>query len=259
MDFLKRELAPISNKAWMEIEKRAKDVLSTQLTARRFVKVTSVSCENSGGITTGRIKIEENENNEFGIYKIQPFVENRVNFTLDRWELDNVDRGAKDINFDTLDMALKEAAKFEEKSIYYGLEKACIVGILNKELLDFGKTEAETLKSVMYGVSKIKNQSFSSGPYALVVGLEKYIYLNTINPNDSLLKKIERVLGTPVIISHNITEGILLPYNKDDIELVLAKDFSIGYTEHSSKEVKLFITETFTFRSLDPISIVCYK
>ena len=40
MDFLKKELAPISGKVWKDIEERAKEVLTTQLSARRFVKVT---------------------------------------------------------------------------------------------------------------------------------------------------------------------------------------------------------------------------
>lgn len=261
MDFLKKELAPISSKGWMEIEKRAKDVLSSQLSGRRFLKVVGPLGKSSGGVSTGRLVVESEDGKEFGIYQTQPYIENRINFTLNRWELDNIDRGAQDINFDSLDEAVKEAAKFEEKAVYYGLDKACILGILdkNKEMVDFGKTEAETLKNVMYGVSKIRNQGFSSGPFVLVVGLEKYIHLNTINPNYSLLKKIEKVLGAPVIVSHNITEGILLPYNCEDVQLVLGEDFSIGYQEHSSKEVKLFITETFTFRNLDPSSVVLYK
>lgn len=261
MDFLKKELAPISAKGWMEIEKRSREVLGSQLSGRRFLKVLGPLGKENGGISTGRLAVHNENDKEFGVYQIQPYVENRINFTLNRWELDNVDRGAMDINFDSLDMALKEAAKFEEKAIYYGLEKACIVGLLDKDkdLIEFGKTEAETLKNVMFGVSKIKNQGFASGPFVLVVSLEKYVYLNTINPNDSLLGKIEKVLGTPVIISHNIKEGVLMPFNKEDIQLVLGEDFSIGYQEHSSKEVKLFVTETFTFRNLDSSSVVLYK
>jgi uncharacterized linocin/CFP29 family protein len=37
-----------------------------------------------------------------------------------------------------------------------------------------------------------------------------------------------------------------------DLELILGQDFSIGYEHHDHQNVKLYITETFTFRILDP-------
>ncbi|WP_297598308.1 family 1 encapsulin nanocompartment shell protein [uncultured Cetobacterium sp.] len=261
MDFLKKELAPISAKVWEEIEERAKEVLGTQLSARRFVRVTGPIGKEKGGVNSGRLSIQTEDGISYGIHQIQPFVENRITFKLNRWELDNIERGAKDIDYTNLDEALKKAAKFEEKAVFSGLDKACIVGLLKgeKERLEFGKTEAETIKNLMYGVSKLRNTGFSKGPYALVVGLEKFIYLNMINLNDSLAKRLEKILGMPIIVSNTITEAIMLPFDNENIELILGEDFSLGYQGHDNKEVELFVTETFTFRILDNTRVIAYK
>ncbi|MGL5355867.1 MAG: family 1 encapsulin nanocompartment shell protein [Cetobacterium sp.] len=261
MDSLKKELAPISESVWKNIEERAKEVLTTQLSARRFVKVSGPVGIEAGGVNTGRLSIHKKDDLAYGVYKVQPFVENRMNFTLNRWELDNFDRGAKDIDYTNLDEALKKAAKFEESAVFFGLESASIVGLLKDETkaVEFGKTEEETIKNLMYGVSKLRNTGFSKGPYALVVGLEKFIYLNMVNLNNPLAKRLEKILGMPIIISNNITGALLVPYDDENLELVLAEDFSLGYQGHTNKEVELFVTETFTFRVLDSARVVTYK
>ncbi|MGL5970563.1 MAG: family 1 encapsulin nanocompartment shell protein [Cetobacterium sp.] len=261
MDFLKKELAPISENVWKSIEERAKEVLTTQLSARRFVKVEGPVGTEAGGINTGRLSLHKKDELAYGVYKVQPFVENRINFTLNRWELDNFDRGAKDIDYTNLDEALKKAAKFEEDAVYFGLEDAQIKGLLKDEskLIDFGKTEEETIKNLMYGVSKLRNTGFAKGPYALVVGLEKFIYLNMVNLNNPLAKRLEKILGMPIIVSNAITGGLLVPYDDENMELVLGEDFSLGYQGHTNKEVELFVTETFTFRLLDDSKVVAYK
>ncbi|MGL5988468.1 family 1 encapsulin nanocompartment shell protein [Cetobacterium sp.] len=261
MDLLKKELAPISENVWKNIEERAKEVLTTQLSGRRFVKVSGPIGTHCGGINTGRLAIHKKDDLAYGVYKVQPFVENRITFNLNRWELDNFDRGAKDIDYTNLDEALKKAAKFEESAIFFGLEEALITGLIKDESksVDFGKTEEETIKNLMYGVSKLRNTGFSKGPYALVVGLEKFIYLNMVNLNNPLAKRLEKILGMPIIISNNITGGLLVPYDNDNIELVLGEDFSLGYQGHNNKEVELFVTETFTFRVLDDAKVVTYK
>ncbi|WP_293722819.1 encapsulin [uncultured Cetobacterium sp.] len=76
MDFLKKELAPISANVWKDIEDRAREVLTTQLSARRFVKVTGPVGVGNGGLNTGRLAIHKKDDLAYGVYKIQPFVEN---------------------------------------------------------------------------------------------------------------------------------------------------------------------------------------
>ena len=80
-----------------------------------------------------------------------------------------------------------------------------------------------------------------------------------INLNDSLAKRLEKILGMPIIVSNTITEAIMLPFDNENIELILGEDFSLGYQGHDNKEVELFVTETFTFRILDNTRVIAYK
>jgi uncharacterized linocin/CFP29 family protein len=41
-----------------------------------------------------------------------------------------------------------------------------------------------------------------------------------------------------------------------DFELVVGRDFSIGYLDHDAKRVRLYIEERFTFRLLSPQAAV---
>jgi uncharacterized linocin/CFP29 family protein len=69
--------------------------------------------------TTGRLNILDNKssNVKLGMYDNKSLVETRITFELSRWELDNLLRGAKDIELDALEDAAKEIARFEDDVI----------------------------------------------------------------------------------------------------------------------------------------------
>ena len=54
-------------------------------------------------------------------------------------------------------------------------------------------------------------------------------------------------------------EPLLVPYDHEDLELTIGQDLSIGYQYNDNKKVRFFITESFTFRVLDPSIIINYK
>ncbi len=104
MDMLKRELAPLSAKAWAVIDDQAKDILKTHLSARKVVKVNGPKGWDYTVIPEGRLELLDVQNGQVksGIYRIKPLVESRMSFALDRWEMDNITRGAKDIRLSTV-------------------------------------------------------------------------------------------------------------------------------------------------------------
>ncbi len=261
MDRLKRKLAPISSKAWDEIDSRAKQILKHYLSARKFVNINGPNGLEWSAVTEGRINVHHDEILNYGIFNVKPLIEPRVSFKLDRWELDNIERGAKDINFDSLDEAVKKIAFFEEKVVYHGLEEAEIVGIYQSsshETIFLGEFELEILANISKGIMILKD-SIAIAPYTLVVGEKLWYKLNSIGKEISLISRIENMIEGKVIVSSNIAGAVLLPYDNKKIELSIGEDFSIGYQEHTENDVKLFITETFTFRVLDNSFIVLYK
>uniref|UniRef100_UPI0026F09E07 family 1 encapsulin nanocompartment shell protein n=2 Tax=Fusobacteriaceae TaxID=203492 RepID=UPI0026F09E07 len=212
MDFLKRELAPITANGWKEIEERATAVLSKELSARKFIRVTGPLGRDITSVTTGRMDVKTKDDIKYGVYKIQPLTESRICFPLSRWELDNIERGAKDVDYSSLDDGVRKAAKFEEEAIFKGLEDGQIDGIYKSssyETLDFGKTADETLKAIFDGILKL-DAAFAKKPYVLVVSNEKWYYLNTIVKEYSLPEKLEKILGQKIVVSKSIDGAILL-------------------------------------------------
>ncbi|BBA51318.1 family 1 encapsulin nanocompartment shell protein [Fusobacterium varium] len=261
MDFLKRELAPITANGWKEIEERATAVLSKELSARKFVRVTGPLGREVTSITTGRMDVKTKDDIKYGVYKVQPLTESRICFPLSRWELDNIERGAKDVDYSSLDEGVRKAARFEEEAIFKGLEEGQIEGIYKSssyDTLDFGKTADETLKAIFEGILKL-DAAFAKKPYVLVVSNEKWYYLNTIVKEYSLPEKLEKILGQKIIVSKSIDGAILLPFDDENIELIIGEDYALGYQNHNESVVELFITESFTFRVLDPALIVLFK
>ncbi|MDU1911395.1 family 1 encapsulin nanocompartment shell protein [Fusobacterium sp.] len=261
MDFLKRELAPITANGWKEIEERATAVLSKELSARKFVRVTGPLGREVTSITTGRMDVKTKDDIKYGVYKVQPLTESRICFPLSRWELDNIERGAKDVDYTSLDEGVRKAAKFEEEAIFKGLEEGQIEGIYKSssyDTLDFGKTADKTLKVIFEGILKL-DAAFAKKPYVLVVSNEKWYYLNTIVKEYSLPEKLEKILGHKIIVSKSIDGAILLPFDDENIELIIGEDYALGYQNHNESVVELFITESFSFRVLDPALIVLFK
>ncbi|QNO15447.1 bacteriocin family protein [Alkalicella caledoniensis] len=261
MDMLKRSLAPLTQDAWEEIEQRAAQVLKTHLSARKVVKVDGPKGWDFSAVSWGRMDLIESENGEVnsGLYSVQPLMEARISFELDRWELDNIVRGARDIDLESLEKAAEKIASFEENAVYNGYEKANIQGMVEMadHTMEFGKEANEIMAAISKGILKLRD-AYSEGPYTLIVGEEGWKYINTIVNGYPLKKIIENLLGTEIVYSKKLTGALLVPYNHDDLELTIGQDFSIGYEGHDTKKVKLFITESFTFRALDPSIIVSF-
>ncbi|WP_350343125.1 family 1 encapsulin nanocompartment shell protein [Proteinivorax tanatarense] len=262
MDMLKRSLAPLSKEAWEEIEETTAKVLKTHLSARKVVKVDGPKGWDFNAVTNGRLELLPENNGEVktGMYSVKPLVETRISFELDRWEMDNIIRGAKDIELDSLEEAAEKVAAFEENTIYNGYKDGGIKGLCEvaEHNLSFGNEPNGILESISAGVLKLQH-AYSSGPYTLIVGDEGWKLINKTSQGYPLKKLIEDFLKTEIVYSKELEGALLVPYDHEDLEMTIGQDFSIGYEGHDNKKVKLFITESFTFRVLDPSLVVKYN
>ncbi|HEY8362805.1 MAG TPA: family 1 encapsulin nanocompartment shell protein [Tissierellaceae bacterium] len=256
---LYKELAPISSSAWEEIEERAKEVLKSYLSARKIVRVNGPKGLDFNVITEGRLNPVKNRGNVgFSTYKVQPLTECRVEFEMDRWELDNVERGAQDVDYEPLENAAKEIALFEENAIYNGLEEGFIKGIDNvvqTPPIPLGNDPNSIMEAIAKGIIELR-KNYQVGPFSLVVGEEAYKRIISKETAYPLDKRIEKLIDGKIVFSHVVNGAYLLPYNHEDLELTIGRDFSIGYQYHTNDKVRFFITESFTFRVLDPTLIV---
>ena len=260
---LYRELAPISNEVWKEIDERATEVLKSYLSARRVVNVNGPKGFDHNVLTDGRLAATEDLDNGvcYGNYKVQPLVESRVEFEMDRWELDNLQRGAKDIDYESLEIAMRDIALFEEDSIYNGLEKALIDGIdkaMELEPIELGNDAKAIMEAITQGMIELR-KNFAQKPLSLVVNAEAYKRILSKETAYPLDERIEKLIGGNIIFSHVVDGAYLLPVDHEDLELTIGRDFSIGYQDHDAEKVRFFATESFTFRVLDPAIIVKFN
>ena len=266
MDVLKRSLAPIADEAWRLILDEAKNVLELNLSARRIVDVSGPHGFDFSALNLGRLAIPEGAEEDqvrFGIREVLPLVEMRASFELDIWEMDNVDRGARDPDVDDLHRAAKAIAKFEERAIYGGLPEAGIEGLLqssqyNEPVALVAEPDALP-EAVGRAVLRLRYAGVE-GPYALALGAALYTILDTGSDRGyPIRRRIQDQVGGPVVFAPYLSGGVLVSRRGGDTEMVIGQDLSVGYQNHSETTARFFLTESFTFRVLGPEAVVALK
>lgn len=264
MDILKRQIAPISTEAWNEIDAEAIKVIKSIITTRKVLQLNGPKGWEYTAVPTGRLTDldgpKEKESVCTGIYEMQNLVEARVSFELNKWELDNIQRGAKDVDFDNLYAAVEKLVLFEEKSVYHGYKKANIKGLseVASNKLSLGKDGNEILKNL--GNAKyMLYSSYVKPPYDLIVSSEFFKAINILYDGGNLIKNIEKLIDGKVIRSKVLKGALLLPRRDDDLELTVGQDFSIGFEKELEHTVKLFVTESFTLRTLNEDKVVYFE
>jgi uncharacterized linocin/CFP29 family protein len=261
MNILKKSMAPITDGAWSEINQRIKEVLTTYLTARNFVEIDGPNGFEQGGVSTGRLITPEEQSNEginYGIREVLPLVEVRKPFELDIWELDNFDRGARDIDLSPLENAAREIAMFEEQAVYYGFKPANIKGLKecsSHEIVTLPSDPNKFLKEIGTQVNNLNTASIGA-PYALVINANVWTNLLQLSEGYPILKQLKEIVEGNVIINHDNMHSFLVSERGEDYELVLGNDISCGYDGHNNNSVKLYLTSSFTFRVHNPEAII---
>jgi uncharacterized linocin/CFP29 family protein len=263
MDILKRNLAPVTEESWALIKDEATEMLNTLLSARHIVHVEGPKGWDYAAVPTGRLTFPGSGKNgiKFGLRQAKPLIELRIPFELDIWELDNIVRGARDIDLDAMENAAKSLARFEDEAIFNGLSDAGIDGIKTEteyKPISYPKKVEDLPKSIAQGINLLQAASVE-GPYAMLLSAAKWQDLTTCSEGYPLIRRIEEILNGPIVVSQNLKEGILLPKQTEDLVLTLGNDISIGYESHNQEKVKLYFTESFTFQVLDPAVAVILK
>ncbi|MBS1602206.1 MAG: bacteriocin family protein [Bacteroidetes bacterium] len=255
MNNLYRELAPVSEAAWAEIEEEATRTLKRHLSARRVVDVSGPKGFDFPAVGTGHTKGIPAPGD--GIQAVQrevkALVELRVPFELTRQAIDDVERGATDSDWSAVKEAARRIAFAEDNSVFEGYEAAGIQGIRQGS-----SNPVLTLPSSVRGYPDIVAQAVSqlrlagvNGPYTLVLGSDPYTAVSGGSDEGyPVLQHIHRLIDGDIIWAPAIRGGFVLTTRGGDFELDLGQDISIGYLSHSESSVRLYLQESFTFRLL---------
>lgn len=259
---LLRELAPVSAGAWEEIETEAKRALKATLAARKLVDFTGPLGWDASAVSLGRADAAgaaPGEGVQARLRKVQPLVELRVPFELDRSELEAVGRGAQDTDLDPVRTAARRLAMAEDRTVFHGFPAAGIRGI-GEAAADSRCTISEDyaayLGVVAEAVHRLRSQGVA-GPYAIALGPRCFTGLSkTMIGGFPAIEQIRRLLDGPIVPAPAVDGAVVMSLRGGDFELTVGQDFSIGYLQHTAASVSLYLQESVTFRVLAPEAAV---
>jgi uncharacterized linocin/CFP29 family protein len=131
MNNLHRELAPISDRAWSQIEEEATRTLKRHLAGRRVVDVLGPGGFDLSAIGTGHLAgaSQLDDGTSVRLRAVQPLAELLTPFEVERQAIDDVERGAVDSDWAPVKDAAKRLAFAEDRAIFDGSAAASIRGI----------------------------------------------------------------------------------------------------------------------------------
>jgi len=260
MNDLLRALAPISDKAWGEIEEEARMALRTTYGARRIVDFSGPhgwdhSMLNIGHVETLNARLHEGVTVKKRI--VQTLIELRVPFDLDRRELETIGRGSEDADLDPVREAAVKLALAEDTAVFHGYAAGGIKGIIEASA-DAALTIPESYEdypAVVAEALDVLRRSGVKGPYGIVLGLRCFTGLNktmTRGGGFPVIENIKRIIDGDIVYAPAVDGAVVLSQRGEDFELCVGQDASIGYLNHTADRVSLYMQETMTFRVLSP-------
>jgi uncharacterized linocin/CFP29 family protein len=256
MNNLHRELAPISDAAWVQIEEEVTRTFKRHLAGRRAVDVRGPEGTGLSAVGTGHL--QEIATPGDGVHarqrEVKALAEFRVPFELDRQMIDDVERGANDSDWEPAKIAARRLAFAEDGAIFAGYSAAGIVGIcegtsnpkktLPGDVREYPQAVAQALSQLrMVGVN---------GPYVVLLGSDAYTALaETSDHGYPVLEHVKRLLDErsddKILWAPGIPGAVVMTTRGGDFELHIGQDTSIGYLSHTDAAVRLYLQETFTF------------
>ncbi|MCU1686364.1 MAG: bacteriocin [Amycolatopsis sp.] len=252
MNNLHRELAPISDAAWADIESEAKRTFKRNVAGRRVVDLQGPAGTELSAVGTGHLaRLDPPAEGVISRARLfQPIVELRVPFVVSRDAVDDVERGSQDSDWQPVKDAATKIAFAEDRAVFEGYAAAGIAGIRESS-----SNPALTLPDEVRDYPDVVSQAISSlrlagvnGPYSLLLSADAYTAVNeTADHGFPIRDHLSRVVDGEIIWAPAIDGAFVLSTRGGDYELHLGQDLSIGYSSHDSTSIELYFQESLTF------------
>jgi uncharacterized linocin/CFP29 family protein len=252
MNNLHRELAPISEAAWAQIEEETSRTLKRYLAGRRVVDVHEPGGIGLSAIGTGHLRTiaAPGQGLVASQREVKALIELRVPFELDRQAIDDVERGANDSDWQPAKDAARQIAFAEDGAIFEGYDAAGIGGIrqgTSNPIMTLPTDVREYPAAIAQGLSRLRLVGVN-GPYAVLLGADAYTMLaETSDHGYPVLEHVKRLVDDKIIWAPALAGAFVLTTRGGDFDLHIGQDVSIGYFAHTDTAVRLYLQETFTF------------
>jgi uncharacterized linocin/CFP29 family protein len=252
MNNLHRELAPISDAAWADIEEETSRTLKRYLAARHVVDVDGPGGVDLAAIGTGHLRNIKTPDG--GIIarqrEVNALVELRVPFELNRQQIDDVERGAEDSDWQPAKDAARLLAFAEDRAVFDGYAAAGIGGIrqgTSNPVMTLPADVRAYPDAIAQALTQLR-QVGVNGPYAVVLSAAAYTGLSeTSDHGYPVMEHIKRLVDGKIVWAPAIEGAFVLTTRGGDFDFHIGQDISIGYLSHTDTAVRLYLQETFTF------------
>jgi len=261
MNNLHRELAPISDAAWAQIEEETSRTLKRYLAGRHVVDVRGPAGTALSAAGTGHLRsiAAPGDGVTARQREVKALVELRVPFDLDRQMIDDVERGANDSDWQPAKDAARKIAFAEDRAIFEGYAAAGIVGVrqgTSNPKMSLPGDVRKYPEAIAQALSQLRLVGVN-GPYAVLLSADAYTALaETSDYGYPVLEHVKRIVQEKIIWAPAIDGAFVVTTRGGDFELHIGQDTSIGYLSHTEAHVRLYLQETFTFLYLTSESTV---
>jgi uncharacterized linocin/CFP29 family protein len=252
MNNLYRDLAPITDEAWAEIETEATRTFKRHIAGRRVVDVSEPGGPVTAAVSTGHLLdvAAPAEGVLAHLRESKPLVRLRVPFSVARTDIDDVERGSQDSDWDPVKEAAKQLAFAEDRAIFEGYRAASIEGIRTSS-----SNPALALPEDPRAIPDVISQALTElrlagvdGPYAVLLSAEVYTKVSETSDHGYPIREhLNRLVDGDIIWAPAIDGAFVLSTRGGDFDLHLGTDVSIGYLSHDADTVQLYLQETLTF------------
>ena len=258
MNHLLRNLAPISDAAWGELDGEARERLEPALAGRRLVDFSGPHGWSYSATTLGRTTGLDSAPCT-GVSgrqrRVLPLVEVRADFELSLEELRDFDRGATDADLAALDTAAHQMAVAENIAVFHGWDGA-VAGISEvspHQPIALGDVTDEYPRPVAAAVQRLLAHGIK-GPYALALGGEMYqrVVETAEHGGYPLLEHLHKILDGPIVWAPGVRGAIVISLRGGDFLFESGQDLSLGYTSHDADVVRLYLEQSFSFHVATP-------
>lgn len=253
MNNLHRELAPITEGGWSQIEDEARRTFKRSIAGRRVVDVVGPGGPTLSAVGTGHLRPLDPPMDGVLVRQrqVQPIIELRVPFSVTRAAVDDVERGAADSDWQPVKDAATRIALAEDRMIFHGWAATGITGIAPSSSNPAQPLPADVgdlPDSVAHALSTLRLAGVD-GPYSLLLSADLYTAVaETTVHGYPIRDHIDRLLREGKAIWAPALEGALLVSTRGgDYALHLGQDVSIGYLSHDADHIQLYLQESLTF------------
>ncbi len=263
MSHLLREHAPITEQGWELLDSEARERLGPALAARKLIDFSGPHGWQYSATNLGRIEDVADAPGE-GIAasrrRVLPLSELRADFSVERNELADADRGAEDADLDDLARAAQALAVAENTAVFHGWEAAGITGIAEAsehDALELG-TDCERYANHIAKATETLLTAGVGGPYGLALG--PGVYTNVLETSEHggypLLEHLRKILDGPIVWAPGVVGAVVLSLRGGDFLFESGQDLAVGYASHDANAVQLYLQESFSFRVATPEAAV---